>query len=285
MSMILNVGNANLKRGTNISSLHVPEHMRRRVSFGLDWVNKLFSGETNPGELVGAVPSSAILFTGTPGAGKTTMSLQIADAITAAGNIALFNTREESLFQVKMTTERLGLKSGFVCGDDELIPSFSEFDAAEKKKWKGTNSVIDHAKWLIDQHGGKKDIFVILDSLQTFNDGKYGPGDIIPASQMRVIEQMTEFCKKGHNGVYPIAVVIGQVNKDGKFAGKNGIKHAVDAHMHLFIDEDKRSDTFGERIAEVQKNRFGCSGLKMILGMKREGLYKKGEYNYSGSGE
>ena len=28
----------------------------------------------------------------------------------------------------------------------------------------------------------------------------------------------------------------------------------------LYIDEDKRSETYGERIFEVTKNRFGCSG-------------------------
>jgi DNA repair protein RadA/Sms len=274
--MKLNVTLKDLPQGATIDSIEVPAHMRRRISFGVDWVDELFASATGNG----AVPSTAILFTGTPGAGKTTLSLQLANAISQREDaIVLFNTREESLFQTKMQSERMNLNSRFYVGQDELVGPISNLE--NPHLWKGqASSIVDHAKFLMDENPGK-DFFLMADSLQTFNDGKYGPGNIIPASQVRVVEQLTDFCKQGYNGVYPILVLVGQVTKSGEFAGKNTVKHAVDAHMHLYIDDDKKSDFYGQRILGTSKNRFGSSGKQMILGMGGEGLFKMGEISYN----
>ena len=78
-----------------------------------------------------------------------------------------------------------------------------------------------------------------------------------------------------------IVAFIGQVTKSGDFSGKQTILHAVDVRGKLFIDEDKRSETYGERIFEVTKNRFGCSGRSYILGMQKTGLYEKGSFGGS----
>lgn len=253
--MKLNIEVDGLSKGTNVLEIDVPDHMRRRVFTKLDWIDDVLGEQ-------GIVPSQAILFTGTPGAGKTTTMLQLADTLTKKGTAVLFNTREESLYQVKMTAERLKLKSGFYVGQDEM-----------------TDDVIAHSQHIISKNPGK-DFFLIGDSLQTLNDGKYGPGVVNGQTAVRATERLVDFCKRGHNGVYPILFCIGQVTKNGDFAGRNTIKHAVDTHLHLCIDDDKKSDTYGERILECQKNRFGFAGKKMILGMTSEGVYKKGEYLY-----
>ncbi len=57
------------------------------------------------------------------------------------------------------------------------------------------------------------------------------------------------------------------------------IKHAVDTHGHLFIDMDKRSEFFGERMFAINKNRFGCSGRTYLLGMDDKGLYERGRFH------
>jgi len=80
---------------------------------------------------------------------------------------------------------------------------------------------------------------------------------------------------------YGVVVFIGQVTKDGTFQGNNTILHAVDIRGHLYIDEAKKSETYGERIFEVTKNRFGCSGKAYIMGMKSTGLYEKGHVQYT----
>jgi len=264
--MKIQAGIQGLKNGTNIRDITVPEHMRVRIKTGLAWFDEVFGGE-------GLVPSQCGIFTGTPGAGKTTACLQLADSLMGAGHVALFNTCEESGYQVKMTAERLNLKNGFVFGQDRLV-----------------SDIIKHAKELIDkQVKGKKakdkktakQLFLILDSLPCFDDGKYADGGTNSMTAVRVTEQLTDFCKKGYKGVHPIMIMIGHVTKGGQFAGKQQVKHTVDFHAHLFIDEQKNSDTYGHRLLELQKNRFGCNGTRLIMGINSSGLYKMGSYEWA----
>jgi DNA repair protein RadA/Sms len=244
--MNLHVGIKGLKKGTNINDLEVPQQLRDRKKVGITWFDDALGGD-------GFVPSSVMMLTGTPGAGKTTMLLQLANAITAAGHVCLYNTGEESLYQVKMVAERLGLKQGFYVGQDTMI-----------------EGLLDHANALRKANPGKQ-VFILQDSLQTLDDGKWKDGTNSMTS-LRCAEMLTDWAKE----TYGVAIFIGQVNKDGEFQGKNGIKHAIDIHGHIYIDKSKKSETYGERIFEVTKNRFGCSGRAYILGIRRDGLYEKG---------
>jgi DNA repair protein RadA/Sms len=244
--MNLNVGIKGHRRGTNINDVQVPERLRHRVKIGIEWFDDSIGGQ-------GFTPSSVMMLTGTPGAGKTTMLLQVADSITKAGHICLYNTGEESLYQVKMVAERLKLKHGFVCGQDTMV-----------------GDLLEHADELRAANP-KKHVFVLQDSLQTLNDGKWG-SDTNSATPMRCVEMLTDWAKTHYTNV----IFIGQVNKDGVFSGKNGILHAVDVRGHIYIDNQKKSETYGERIFEVTKNRFGCSGKGYILGINDRGLYEKG---------
>ena len=246
--MNLQVGIKNFKRGVNIHDISVPDALRDRKKTGLDWFDDALGGE-------GFVPSSVMMLTGTPGAGKTTLMLQLADAITKAGHICLYNTGEESLYQVKMVAERLKLKNGFFAGQDTLVPD-----------------LLAHADLLRKQNPGKQ-IFILQDSLQTLDDGKWkdGANSMTP---VRATEMLTDWAKSN----YGVVIFIGQVTKSGDFAGKQTILHAVDVRGQLYIDEDKRSVTFGERIFEVTKNRFGCNGRSYILGLEKTGLFEKGTF-------
>ena len=96
--------------GTNILDVKVPAALRTKVKTGIDYIDGSFGGQ-------GVTPSSVTLFTGTPGAGKTTMMLNLVDSLVGQGAIGVFNTGEESLYQVKMTAERLKLKNGFAVGE------------------------------------------------------------------------------------------------------------------------------------------------------------------------
>ena len=215
------------------------------------WVLNDVNFKVRKGERVGIV--------GRNGAGKTTMCLQLANAITASGNVCLFNTAEESLFQVRKVAKRLGMQDGFVAGQDSLVAD-----------------ILEHADHLRKANKGKQ-VFLIIDSLQTLDDGKYKDGFTNSMSQVRATEMITNWCKEN----FGVAIIIGQVTKGGEFAGKQQIKHTVDAHAHLFIDDKKNSETFGERLFEVQKNRFGCSGKTFILGIEKKGLYEKGTISYN----
>jgi DNA repair protein RadA/Sms len=243
--MNISVGIKGFKHGTTINEVTVPKALRNRRKVGISWFDDALGGE-------GCVPSQVMMLTGTPGAGKTTLLLQLADAITKAGHICLYNTGEESLYQVKMVAERLALKEAFVVGQDTIV-----------------TDVLKHADMLRKANPGKQ-VFILQDSLQTLDDGKWKDGTNSMTS-VRCTEMLTDWAKS----TYGIVIFIGQVTKSGEFAGKMTIKHAIDVHGHLYIDEEKKSETFGERIFEVTKNRYGTSGRSYVLGIAKTGLYEK----------
>jgi predicted ATP-dependent serine protease len=70
-------------------------------------------------------------------------------------------------------------------------------------------------------------------------------------------------------------IFINQVGKNGTFIGKNTVQHAIDAHMDLYVDDDKKSDTFGDLIFELTKYRWGSSNIPYILEMKNNGIFEK----------
>ena len=260
-SMNLQVGIKGLKRGSNILDLQVPAELKRKRKTGLDFFDDGLGGE-------GFTPSTSMMLTGGPGCGKTTMMLQLADAITGSGHIALMNTGEESLYQVRMVTERLKLKHGFVPGQDTKVAD-----------------LLAHAKMLQDKEverekdaSKRKQVFIIQDSLQTLDDGFYGNGATNSCTPLRCCELLTDWAKS----TYGILVFIGQVTKSGEFAGKNAIKHAVDVHGRLYFDDDKKSETYGRRLFEFTKNRFGCNGKTYILGMEKTGLREEGSFSKAG---
>jgi len=246
--MQFNFDNLDIKLGTNILEIDVPEELEKTYTTGIDFIDDAFGGK-------GMTPSTACLFTGTAGAGKTTLMMQLANAITKSGNLALFNTAEESLFQVRKVTKRLKLKHGFVCGDERNV-----------------DKLIENAESLrnLDVNKGKQ-LFIIADSLQTLDDGKYANGTVNSMTGVRCLERLCQYAKD----TYAIIIVIGQVTKNGDLAGRQVLKHMIDAHCHLFIDTDRKSDSYGERLFEVQKNRFGCSGIMYELSMSARGFKEK----------
>lgn len=238
----------NLEAGVSILDLEVPPQLDIQYATGIPFIDDIFSG--------GLTPSTATLFTGTPGAGKTTLMLQLADALTGHGHTVLFNTAEESLFQIRKVVRRLGLKHGFVCGQDYLV-----------------ENALAHAAYL-KQQAPQKQLFLIFDSLAALDDGMYKNGHTNSNTAVRVSEKIASFCKSEENG-YPVAFLIGHITKSGEFAGKQTIKHALDVHCHLYIDMLQKSETFGKRIFEVQKNRFGNVG-GYVLDITSKGFNEAG---------
>ena len=238
--MKLNINN-DIEFGTNILDIEVPDALRKRIPSGIKYFDDAIGGK-------GFTPSAVTLFTGTPGAGKTTMMLELANALSVKDSIVLFNTAEESLYQLKMTVERLNLCSGFIAGQESSVPALlKQCDELREKN-------------------PEKPFFLIVDSLQTLNDGKYGD-HVNGKTAVRSLQLITDYCKQH----YCNAIVIGQVTKDGKMAGSNTIKHMVDAKMSLSI-ETKDQDLLGCRVLQVEKNRFGGAGHIMFLSLRDKGF-------------
>lgn len=252
--------NLNVKRGfkagTRVSTIKVPPELRVKHTTGMTWIDDALGG------LGGFTASSVVMLTGGPGCGKSTLLRQLTDAMLCdrpKGNrkvIPIYNTGEESLFQAKMACERLKLERDFMVAEETNLPDLLTFMDNVRKE--NPDAVIT----------------LLQDSLQTLNDGKYKDGGTTGNTSVRCTQMLVDWAQRNFGHVW----FIGQVTKGGDFAGKNVIKHAIDVHAHLFYDEDKKSDTYGCLLFEVQKNRWGCNGKTYIVGLTDTGIEERGSF-------
>ena len=103
--------------------------------------------------------------------------------------------------------------------------------------------------------------------MQELDDGQSGSGRKSTKTAYRALDRLNSYCKQTEC----VLIVIGQVTKSGKMAGSNDIKHLIDAHLHLAI-EDKDEELRGARILQATKNRFAGCGQMVFLQMKKDGL-------------
>lgn len=259
--MKLNVARG-FKMGTRISTIEVPPALRIKKTSGISWLDEALGGEG------GFTPTTTCMLTGGPGAGKSTLVRQLANSLTQAGHVALYNTGEESLYQAKMACERLGLKNDFAVGEEIMLPRVLTYLDAVKN----------------DPKNKGKQIFYLQDSLQTLDDGKY----VDSAGESRgtngkTPERATDMIVDWTQRNFGISIFIGQVTKGGEFAGTQHIKHAIDTHAHMWYDEKEKSDTYGCLLFEVQKNRWGCNGKTFILGLEKTGVVERGHFRKAGA--
>lgn len=244
---IIEIGQPEVEWNSNIIDVSVPQQLESSYRTGHEFVDLLFAGD-------GILPSTVGLVTGVPGSGKTSAMIQLADTITKSGGVCLYNTGEESLFQVRRVISRMRLTSGFVPG----------YNTSASK-------IIEHAERLSETTDGP--IVVIQDSLQTLEyereEGARGRSLSRENAEVRAMAQLTRWAKETFN----IVLVVGQVNKKGEFAGKQAIKHIIDCHMHLGIDTDRKSPTYKERICEMTKNRFGVAGMYYTYRLDAQGIH------------
>ena len=238
--------------GTSIQDIKVPSILKKIVATGIDYFDCVLGGE-------GFTPSMVTLFTGTPGAGKTTMMLALANSLQGHGAQVIFNTAEESLYQVKMTANRLRLRHPFCVGGETSVPTLLE--GCDK----------------IREAHPDRSFFLIVDSLQCMSDGHFKNGRITTATAERSLGLLTSYAKENAVNV----IVIGQVTKDGKMAGSNKLKHMVDSHIHLSV-ESKDEDLRGCRVLETQKNRFGGAGHVIFLRLRKNGFSEVARISDSG---
>ena len=238
------VKNGMITMGTNILDIEVPKYLEEKVQCGLDFADEIIGGE-------GYTPSAVTLFTGSPGAGKTTMLLTMADGFTKNGCSVLFNTAEESLYQTAMVARRLKLRHGFHTGNSSNVDEI--LATAEQIR-------------LANEAAGEPDkrIVLIVDSLQCIENAE---GSTSTKAAVEVLGKFTDWCKTNR----AIGIIINQVGKSGNFSGSNKLKHMVDSHIHLSVEE-KDEDFKGCRILECRKNRFGGASAAMILKLDKRGF-------------
>ncbi|NLM75328.1 MAG: DNA repair protein RadA [Clostridiaceae bacterium] len=187
----------------------------------------------------GIVPASLILVGGDPGIGKSTLILQVSSHISKHGRV-LYVSGEESVAQIKLRAERLGVENSNV-----FLISETSFERIE--------AIIDK----------EKPDFLIIDSIQTIYSEKLSsaPGSV---SQVRdVTAQLLRISK--YKGI--TTFIVGHVTKEGALAGPRVLEHMVDTVLYF---EGDRHQEF--RILRAVKNRFGSTNEIGIFEMTSLGL-------------
>lgn len=187
----------------------------------------------------GIVPGMATLIGGEPGVGKSTLMMQVADAL-AQKNIVLYVSGEESKQQIKMRSKRLNCQA-------EKLQLYCENDLER----------------ILNVISNMQPIFVVIDSIQSvyLQSLESSPGSI---SQLRECTGLLTRLAKNLN--IPIFMV-GHVTKDGSVAGPKIIEHMVDTVLYF---EGEIQNQY--KILRATKNRFGSTNEIGIFEMQSTGL-------------
>ena len=188
----------------------------------------------------GIVPGSVVLIGGDPGIGKSTLLLQLSSVLADERGSVLYVSGEESVYQLKMRAERLGLR-----GDRLYLYSESNLD-----------TIIEHVEQISPS-------LVIIDSIQSvYLDGLGSSAGSV--SQLR--ECTARLIQLAKTGGVPVFLV-GHVTKEGAIAGPKLLEHMVDAVLYL---EGERFHSY--RLLRSAKNRFGSTNEIGVFEMHEEGM-------------
>ena len=187
----------------------------------------------------GLVPGGVILLGGDPGIGKSTLLLQAMAAIGAAKS-ALYVTGEESVEQVALRAQRLGLVNAPVSLLAEV-----QLEA------------------IIATIGAEKPEVVVIDSIQTAYTEALtsAPGSV--AQVRECAAQLTRLAKQ--RGI--VVIFVGHVTKEGAIAGPRVLEHIVDTV--LYFEGDTHSSF---RLVRAIKNRYGAANELGVFAMTERGL-------------
>ncbi len=187
----------------------------------------------------GFVPGSVVLIGGNPGAGKSTLLLQTLCNL-ARSMRALYITGEESLQQVAMRAQRLGLPT-------DQLQMLSE---------TSVEAICATAQQVAPK-------VMVIDSIQVMHmeDITSAPGSV---SQVREsAAYLTRFAKQTGT----VLILVGHVTKDGSLAGPKVLEHMIDCSILLEGDNDSRYRTL-----RGHKNRFGAVNELGVFAMTEQGM-------------
>lgn len=217
-------------RPENIAEIGTEEE--ERYSTGLNELDRVLGG--------GVVKGSLILIGGDPGIGKSTLLLQICQALGSGSNKVLYVSGEESARQIKMRANRLNVsaKGLYVLPETNLDIIFSHVESLDPQ-------------------------FIMIDSIQTIFRPQMAsaPGSV---SQVREsTAALMGLAKKTGKTIF----IVGHVTKEGTIAGPKVLEHMVDTVLYF---EGDRHHAY--RVLRGVKNRFGSTNEIGIFEMQDKGL-------------
>ena len=240
-----------VERGVPVAAVRagvVPEGRAARpiTDLGTESVSHWPSGIAEFDRVLGGgiVPGAAILLSGEPGVGKSTLLLEVASRAARTGTRVLYVSAEESASQVRMRAERTGALSSV--GADELYLA-AETDLA---------TILGHVDAV-------RPGLLIVDSVQTVSSAmsEGAPGQ--PAQVREVAGTLIRIAKERNLPV----LLIGHVTKDGSIAGPRMLEHLVD--VVCTFEGDRQTAL---RFVRTTKNRFGPTDEVGCFEMTGDGI-------------
>lgn len=216
-------------RAVGFSDLEIPDYMRQNT--GLGELDRVLGG--------GLVHGSVVLLSGEPGIGKSTLLMQICDALGTSRRV-LYISGEESGGQLKLRAKRLGITG--------------------KKLYILTETSIEN---ILKETDKIKPDVMIVDSIQTIYSGSVNS---TPGSVTQVKETALSFINKAKADGISV-IMVGHVNKEGSIAGPKVLEHMVDAVLYF---EGERQQAY--RIIRAIKNRYGSTNEIGVFEMSDKGL-------------
>lgn len=212
---------------TQISTAERPRH-----SSGVGEFDRVLGG--------GIVPGAAILLSGEPGVGKSTLLLEVAAQAARGGKRVLYASAEESPAQVRLRAERTGALHDelYLASETDLATVLGHIDAVEPE-------------------------LVIVDSVQTIASASIDGAAGQPSQVREVASTLIRIAKERD---LPI-IIVGHVTKDGQVAGPRVLEHLVDVVCHF--EGDRQTSL---RFVRALKNRFGATDEVGCFEMSGRGI-------------
>jgi len=189
----------------------------------------------------GIVPGSVTLIGGDPGIGKSTLALQLCNALAQQGKKILYVSGEESPQQTKLRAVRLGAN---------VSENFYIVSAVDIEQILGVikKSVPD---------------CVVIDSIQVVHHASLGSSAGSVSQVRECAALLTQLAKRSGISVF----LIGHVTKEGTLAGPRVLEHIVDTVLYF---EGERFSHY--RVLRAIKNRFGSTNEVGVFEMAASGL-------------
>ena len=227
------------KRGQSVESTSL---QRRLPEIESDQASGFKSGIGELDRVLGGqlLPGMTVLVGGDPGIGKSTLMLQAAESYSKQGMNVLYVTGEESLPQIKLRSQRLGVTG-------ERITAMNSISVEE------ITSAIASGSYSV----------VLIDSIQTMASNAF---DSPPGTVGQVRETASQLIVQAKAAGHAL-FLIGHVTKDGMVAGPKVLEHMVDTVIYF---EGDAAHLY--RMLRAVKNRFGSIAEIGVFEMKAEGL-------------
>jgi DNA repair protein RadA/Sms len=204
-----------------------------RIASGIGEFDTLLGG--------GIVPGSVVLIGGAPGAGKSTLMLQLADRLAAKDAPVVYVCGEESPAQVRLRAARLG------AGDSLLV--FAETNLSA----------------ILEALDETRPRTIVVDSIQTIwlPEIESSAGNAVQIRECA--QRLVEYAKRTSCAIF----IVGHVTKDGAIAGPRLLEHLVDTVLYF------EGESTGEfRILRATKNRYGSVDEICVFTIDERGLHE-----------